>query len=93
VSKVLRIILCSILITTIQCTQESKEEVVAQWKDVYISLSDFERTYFRYWQLTQDSDSPKLRRTHAQRMIEQELIAINRISDGSIDENAITPLV
>lgn len=49
--------------------------IVAAWQDVRLTLSDFERSYFQYWQATSAPDSPALRREVARQLIEQELIA------------------
>lgn len=49
--------------------------VVAEWRGIKITQSDFERSYFQYWQTTSAPDSPELRRQFARQMIEQELVA------------------
>lgn len=55
--------------------QGERPPVVAEWREIKITQSDFERSYFQYWQTTSAPDSPELRRQFAQQMIEQELIA------------------
>ncbi len=55
--------------------QGERPPLVAEWREIKITRSDFERSYFQYWQTTSAPDSPELRRQFAQQMIEQELIA------------------
>ncbi|MDZ7269457.1 MAG: peptidylprolyl isomerase [candidate division KSB1 bacterium] len=56
--------------------------LVAEWREIRITQSDFERSYFQYWQTTSAPDSPALRRHFAQQMIEQELIARAGMAGG-----------
>jgi len=62
---------------------------VAQWREIRITLSDFERAYFQYWQTTSAPDSPALRRQFAQQMIEQELIAQVGMAKGLHQTTAV----
>jgi hypothetical protein len=73
----------------IQCQESSKPEIVAEYQDIKITLSDFERSYFKFWQTTHEADSPKLRKLHARQMIEQELLARAALNNGVINESQI----
>lgn len=57
------------------CTKKDTSLPVAEWQDITITLSDFERSYFNAWQQLQGPDSPEKRKRFAQKMIEQQIIA------------------
>lgn len=67
--------LLSLVFLCWRCEKERPAPLVAEYRDLKITLSDFARTYFYYWQTTSLPDSPALRRQFAQQLIEQELIA------------------
>lgn len=71
------------------CARQPAERLAAEWRDIKITLTDFERTYFYYWQTTSAPDSPELRRQFAQQMIEQELIARVGEQQGLKDDPAL----
>ncbi len=75
------------------CSDKSESEIVAAWGDVHVTLSDFERSYFYYWQTTHQPDSPELRRQYAIQMIEEELIADSALTSGLVAEKDIRPIL
>jgi len=77
------------MVLIISCSKEPTAEIVAQWNDIKISLSDFERSYFQNWMTTHRPDSPELRKEFAQKMIEQEIIAYAALSSKIVDEKII----
>jgi len=70
------------------CTDEKNQsQIVANWNDISISLSDFERVYFNSWQFKGMADSPELRRAITRELIEKELIVRQAEKNSLIDEN------
>ena len=87
----IRNLICFIVtvIFVVSCDREPIEEIVAQWNDIKITLTDFERSYFQNWMTTHKPDSPELRKEFAQKMIEQEIIAQAAHSSKIIDEKSL----
>lgn len=75
------------------CSDKKESEIVAAWGDVHVTLSDFERSYFYYWQTTHRPDSPELRRQYAIQMIEEELIADSALTSGLVAEKDIRSIL
>jgi len=71
----MRILFISLLVLAGCSKPETQSERIAEWQDEVITRSDFERSYYQFWQSKQMKDSPELRRQFARQMIEQELIA------------------
>jgi len=77
----------------VQCAKEPPAEIAAAWGDIRITLSDFERSYFNYWQMLPDRDSPELRRQFARQLVEQEIIVRRALKNGEVDEGKIESLL
>lgn len=73
----------------VHCAKEPPAEICAAWGDIRLTLADFERSYFNYWQMLPDRDSPELRRQFARQLIEQEIIVRRALKNGEVDEKKI----
>ncbi len=84
------IVIALIVFSLCHCHKKADPDIVARWRDINISDSEFARSYFDFWATTHEPDSPSLRRKYARQLIEQKLIVKNHpLKDPSQIERAV----
>ncbi len=71
------------------CKRGEPPLVIATYDSLAISMSDFERAYFQYWQVVPEKDTPELRKRFIRQMIEQQLIGQAGLRQGMFNEKRI----
>ncbi len=84
-SSVIQKIFIATLLLSLACSADDTPELAASWQDIQVTLTDFERNYFNYWQTSRLADSQAVRKAFARRMIEQEIIARQHKTSADYD--------